>query len=902
MSVRHLESLFNPRSVAVIGASDRPGSIGNVLMRNLLTAGFTGPIMPVNPKYQAVAGVLTYPDIASLPLVPDVAVLSTPPAVVPTLLDQLGQRGTRAAIVITAGLAGIRQADGRSVQQAMLDAARRYTMRVLGPNTVGLLVPGIGLNATFAHSSLEPGSLAFVSQSGGFCTATLDWAKDRGIGFSHFISLGDSADVDFGDVLDYFASCAETTAILLYMESIGADEARKFMSAARAASRNKPVLAIKAGRNAEGARAAASHTGALAGSDNVYAAALRRAGILRVFSLDELFNAVETLARAQPIRGDRLAILTNGGGPGVIATDALIEFGGQLAELSPATMTRLNELLPANWSKGNPIDMIGDADYQRYIAALAVLADDPNIDAILVMNAPSAIAPPEVTARGIVTALKACPKPVLTSWLGGAFAGRARRIFAEAGIPTYDTPEDAVRAFMHIVRHRRNHEILAQIPPAAPTDFTPLPQVARGVIEEVLAEGRDLLTEPEAKSVLAAYGVPVVETRSAATPAEAAETATQLGFPVAIKILSPDITHKSDVGGVVLGLNDAEEVRAAATGMHGRVSRRFPAARLTGFSVQRMVRRPQAHELIIGMATDSIFGPVLLFGRGGTAVEVIGDRAVALPPLNMSLAHSLIRRTQVFKLLKGYRDRPAADLDAIALVLTQVSQLIVDRPEIQELDINPLFADDQGVIALDARIRVGVPMQAGPKRLAIRPYPQYLEEPLKLRGRRVVLARPIRPEDAPAHEAFVARLSPEDLRFRFLGVVREIPRSELARLTQIDYDREMAFIAVAPDADGREETLAVVRTVANPDHTVADFAVMVRPDARGIGLGRALMEKLIRYCRDRGIGEIVGQVLRENAAMLKLAQELGFEVRDLPDPQLRELRLRLNPDTPAGKR
>ncbi|MBK9120878.1 MAG: bifunctional acetate--CoA ligase family protein/GNAT family N-acetyltransferase [Phycisphaerales bacterium] len=896
MSVRNLEFLFQPSAIAVLGASNAPLSIGGLVLRNLLRSGFDGPIMPVNPKYEAVAGVLAYPDVASLPVTPDLAVVCTPPNTVPGLIADLGARGTRSAAVVTAGLAGLKQPDGRTLQQALLDAARPHCLRVLGPNCVGLLVPGIGMNATFAHTDLAAGSVAFVSQSGGFCTATIDWAKDRGIGFSHFVSLGDSADIDFGDILDYLGSAAETSAILLYMESIGADEARKFMSAARAAARNKPIIAIKAGRNAEGARAAASHTGALAGSDNVYDAALRRAGILRVDDLHELFDAVETLARARPLQGERLAILTNGGGPGVIATDALVAGGGTLAEFTPETLRQLDLLLPRIWSHGNPVDMVGDADAARYAQTLALLLADPGTDAVLVMNAPSAPAPPELAARGIVETIRQATKPVLTSWLGGAAAGRARRIFAEAGIATYDTPESAVRAFLHMVHYRRNQEILAQTPASAPTDFTPTVGAARAVIEQVLEEGRDLLTEPEAKQVLAAYGIPIVPTRVAATPAEAAEIAAELGPPIALKILSPDITHKSDVGGVVLGLSDAKGVRAAATAMQNRIAAAYPQARLTGFSVQKMAQRPHAHELIIGMTTDAIFGPVILFGRGGTAVEVIGDRAVALPPLNMSLARHLIARTQVFKLLGGYRDRPPADLTALCLTLTQVSQLIVDRPEVAELDINPLFADNLGVLALDARIKVAPAGQvtSGHKRLAIRPYPRHLEEYFKLADGRRVFVRPIRPEDAPAHAAFVARVPPEDLRFRLLGVVRDIPPSELARLTQIDYDREMAFIAIDEHGAAGPETLAVVRTVTNPDNTRAHFAIMVRADWQRSGLGTQLLRKMIQYCRNRGTHELVADLLPDNAATLALARKLGFTATLVPDKHLCRLHLELH--------
>jgi acetyltransferase len=665
------------------------------------------------------------------------------------------------------------------------------------------------------------------------------------------------------------------------------------MSAARAAARNKPVLAIKAGRHPEGARAAHSHTGALAGADSVYDAALRRAGILRVFTLDELFDAVETLARARPLQGERLAILTNGGGPGVIATDALVADGGTLAEFSADTLRQLDVLLPYTWSHGNPVDMIGDSDYHTYVQALRILHVDPNVDAILVMNAPSALAPPEETARGIVDTLQQADCPILTSWLGGEAAGRARHVFAEAGIPTYDTPEGAVRAFMHMVRYRRNQEILTQTPPSAPTDFTPLPGAARAVIETSVAEDRELLTEPEAKQVLAAYGIPVVETRIATTPLDAAQASQEIGFPVALKILSPDITHKSDVGGVALGLDASDDVWTAAVTMQTRIAKRYPAARLAGFTVQKMVQRPQAHELIIGVSTDPVFGPVILFGRGGTAVEVVADSTTALPPMNMSLARRMIARTQVYKLLKGYRDRPPADLDAICLTLIQVSQLVVDRPEIAELDINPLFADDHGVLALDARIRIAPAGLAGPQRLAIRPYPRELEETIRLRSGREVFVRPIRPEDAPAHQAFVAGVTPEDLRFRFLGVIRDVPPSEMARLTQIDYDREMAFIAIAPGDAGEPETLAVVRTIYNPDSTKADFAVMVRSDLKRTGLGSALMQKMIRYCQSRGTQEIVGEVLADNQAMLELTAKLGFTTRPLPEKGRCEVRLKL---------
>ncbi|MCG3136807.1 MAG: Protein lysine acetyltransferase Pat [Phycisphaerae bacterium] len=892
MSIRNLEWMMRPTSVAVIGPSNKPGNIGGIILRNMLRGGFNGPIMPVNPRYQAVAGILTYPDVPSLPLAPDVAILCTPPVMVPGLIHQLGVRGTRAAVVITAGLSEQKTSEGITLQEAMLAAAKPHCLRILGPNCVGLLIPTLGLNATFAHTGIDAGSIAFVSQSGGFCTATLDWARSRGIGFSYFISLGNSADVDFGDVLDYLASDAQTSAILLYMESIGRHEARKFMSAARAASRNKPVLAIKAGRSPAAAKAAFSHTGALAGADNVYAAALRRAGILRVNTIDELFDAVETLARSKPLRGNRLAILTNGGGPGVIATDALIAEGGQLAELSGMTLKKLNERLPGTWSHGNPVDMIGDADAQTYRDSLQILLQDEGVDAVLVLNAPSALAPPVAAARGVVELVQQADRPILTSWLGGEAAQQARQVFAAAQIPTYNTPEQAVRAFMHMVRYHRNQDILNQVPPSMPTDFSPWPGVAKVVIDNALAENRQFLSEPEAKEVLAAYGLTVVETRIATDVADAVEQARAIGLPVALKILSADITHKSDVGGVALGLESLEEVQTAAQTMLQRISKKFPQAHISGFTVQQMASRPAAHELIIGMTTDEVFGPVLVFGQGGTAVEVIGDRTIALPPMNMSLARYTITRTEIFKLLQGYRDRPPADLDAIALALVQVSQLIIDRPEIVELDINPLFADHQGVLALDARMRIAPAPQGGPSRLAIRPYPQGLEETVYLHDGQEVLIRPIRPEDQPAHAEFISRLLPEDLRFRFLGVIRDVPTSEMARLVQIDYDREMAFIATTSDTTS-PQTLAVVRTMTQSDNSRADFAVMVRSDLKHLGLGQLMMEKIIRYCRERGTAEIVGQVLRDNEPMLNLIRKLGFKVIQLDGTDRVEVRMEL---------
>jgi acetyltransferase len=878
MSVRNLEFLFSPHSVAVIGASERPNSVGATVLHNLLSAPFHGPIYPVNPKYRSLAGRPAYRNLAALPHTPELAVICTPAATVPAIVDELGARGTRAAIILSAGLHAPDER-GRTLKQAVLDAARPNLLRILGPNCVGLLIPGIGLNASFAHTDALPGKLAFVSQSGALVTGILDWAKSRGIGFSRFISLGDSADVDFGDVLDYLASDPDTHAVLLYMEDIR--HARKFMSAARAAARNKPTLILKAGRAPEGARAAASHTGALAGADDVYDAAIRRAGMLRVLSTEDLFGAVETLARARPLHGERLAILTNGGGPGVMATDALVCAGGTLAQLSASTLGVLDTLLPGTWSRGNPVDILGDAPAGRYRAALEVLLADRQADAILVIHAPTAVVASADVARAIVALACASGRNLLVCWLGGTTLDQARAICDQACLPTYDTPEEAVNAFLQMVQYRRNQNLLMQVPPAGPPGRHPDRAAARALIGAALAGGRQMLSEPETKAILVAYGIPVAATRTVATGEDAGRAAQEIGFPVALKILSPDITHKSDVGGVVLDLESIPSVHDAAQAMYRRLRELKPEARLLGFSVQAMVRRPDATELIVGATTDPVFGPVMLFGQGGIAVEVNPDRALALPPLNMVLARDLLGRTRVSRLLAGYRNRPPADLDAICKVLIQAAQLVADIPEVAEFDINPLLADNRGAIALDARMRltVAAPSASGFDRLAIRPYPDELEQTVLWQGQ-PLLVRPIRPEDGAAYLAFFNALTPEDVRMRMFAHVRQLPPSQLARFTQIDYDREMAFMATRPGAGagGQAETLGVARVVADPDNIRAEFAVTVRSDLKRQGLGRLLMAILIDYCRERGARQIVGEALAENGAMLELAKCLGFQL------------------------
>jgi len=891
MTIRNLDKLFAPKSVAVIGASDKPARVGSLVLRNLLEGGFKGPIWPVNPKYRSLAGHECFASVAALPAAPDLAVICTPPEAVPATIAQLGKKGCRAAVVLTAGLGNIRDKSGRTLSQAMLDEAKPHLLRILGPNCLGQLEPHLGLNASFAHVAAKPGRLAFVSQSGALCTIVLDWARARGIGFSHFISLGDSADVDFGDILDYLASDAETRAILLYIESV--KHARKFLSAARAAARNKPIVAVKSGRNPRAAQAAASHTGALAGSDDVYSAALRRAGILRVDGTEELFEAVETLAHMRKMPGERLAILTNGGGPGVMAVDKLIHYGGTLADLSPETLAALDAVLPATWSHGNPIDIIGDAPDERYAKALDIVLQDKGVDAVLVMYAPTAIVPPIAPAQAVVRAAANSQKNILACWLGGDAVQSSRQAFAAANIPSFDTPDAAARAFSYMIDFRRNQKALMETPDELPSDFTPDIAAARAVIEPAIAEGRKMLNEIDAKRLLAAYSIPTVPTEQATNATEAISVADRLGYPVVLKILSPDISHKSDVGGVALNLDDATAVRTAAEAMLARVARLKPGARVTGFTVQPMLRHQGAHELIVGALTDQIFGPAIMFGQGGVGVEVIGDRAVALPPLNMHLANDLIDHTRVSRLLFGYRDFPVVNRSELAALLVRVSQLVSDHAEIQELDINPLYANAAGLVALDARFVLAPATQHGPDRLAIRPYPKGLEETARLRTGEMVLLRPIRPEDEPGHEEFLAAVSPEDFRLRFFSPMRSLHHKELARFTQIDYEREMAFIATRETPEHGTETLGVVRAVSDPDNTQAEFAVLVRSDMKGQGLGDLLMRKIIAYCRQRGTGQIVGDILRENQAMRRLATELGFENVPGNSGEVIEMRLKL---------
>ena len=884
MSTYHLDKLFSPRSVALVGGSPRPQSLGRAILQNLRSAGFAGPIQLINPRYTEIDGTRTIKALSDLPTPPDVVIIAVPPEQVLATVIAAADLGTSAAVIITAGLGH----GSGSIAEAVQAAARRKGLRIVGPNCLGILAPSANLNASFASRMPRSGDLALISQSGAIAAGMVEWAAESGVGFSAVASVGDQIDVDVGDLLDYFALDRNTRAILLYVESV--NDARKFMSAARAAARVKPVVVVKSGRMSAGAKAAATHTGALAGSDAVYDAAFRRAGLLRVFTLRELFDAAETLDHIRSLGGKRLAILTNGGGLGVLAVDLLAELGGTVAGISTATRERLDAVLPSTWSHANPIDIIGDADAARYCAALEPLLDDPDNDAVLVMNVPTAIADPDAIAIGVMKSIDAHrararkPKPVMAVWL--ADRRSCADTFRRGGVANYATEVDAVHGFMHLVRYEDARRSLMDTPPSLPAEFSPDAATARRVVATALADGRSWLDPLEVAEVLRAYAIPALPTFAAADAEGAAAAAAPFlakGRPVAVKIHSRDIIHKSDVGGVRLDLATEDAVRAATAEIIASARAHRPDARIEGVMVQPMMLRPQARELIVGLADDPTFGPVVVFGHGGVPVEVINDKALALPPLDLKMARDLIARTRVSRLLGAYRNVPAADEAAIAFTLVKLAQLAADIPELRGVDINPLLADETGAIALDTRMTIA-PLDApargtGHPRFAVRPYPVEWERHVTLGDLRLFI-RPVRPEDEPLFAPFLSRVSANDLRLRFFSAIKQFDHPFIARLTQLDYARAMAFLALD---EATRELLGVVRIHADANYEVGEYAVLVRSDLKGRGLGWMLMQLVIDYARREGLKRIEGQVLRENVTMLRMCEELGFSAVDDPE-------------------
>ncbi|MFH1060062.1 MAG: GNAT family N-acetyltransferase [Pseudomonadota bacterium] len=878
----NLDKILAPRAVAVVGASERPGSIGRAVLANILAAGFPGPVYPINPGRETILGVRAYPSLAAVGQPIDLAVIATAIAGAPELIAACGELGIFGVIVISGGgkEAG---GSGVAIEERMLAAARPHGVRILGPNCLGALVGPARLNASFAHVMPPEGSLAFVSQSGATCTAVLDFAVTVGIGFSHFVSIGSMLDVDFGDLIDYLGDDPNTSAILLYMESV--TNHRKFLSAARAVSRVKPIVALKVGRSAAGAKAAQSHTGAMAGEDAVFDEAFSRAGIVRVDTVGDLFDCAELMAKQPRPQGPNLAIISNAGGPAVMAADHLASHGIEPPQPSPATLAKLNEFLPPFWSQGNPLDILGDASPETFRRVAQVCLEAPEFDAILVLTTPQAQFPSLEKAEALCQALCQAEFPVFTCWLGGQEVAASRDFFRRAGIPTYDTPERAVQAFLYMLQYERNLEALQELPSNLPRQLIFDKEWAGAIIGQALSEGRGLLAETESKNLLESYGIPVTPTRRAPTAAEAAVQAAQMGFAVVLKLDSPDITHKSDAGGVALGLTSETEVRQAFERIMAGARAYDPAARLRGVTVQPMVRR-QGLELILGVKQDPGFGPVILFGMGGVAAEVLGDRAIGLPPLNRLLARRMIERTKVSRLLKGYRNLPATDLTLLEEVLVRLSQLVVDHPEIIELDINPLLAHAQGCVALDARVVVAPAPVAAPLHLAISPYPAQFERHLTTSNGLKIFVRPIRPEDGPAMADLFKAFSPRTVFWRFGRVLTQMPPDLLARFTQVDYDREMALVVMA---EGREdqELLAVGRVAGQPGLAQAELGLSVADAWQGRGIGQRLMASLVEVARGRGFARVVGMVNPANAVMVKLTQELGGSLEPLPDGWLR---------------
>jgi acetyltransferase len=882
MGPHYLDRFFTPRSIAVIGASDRADSVGMRVFRNLLDAGFGGALYAVNPNHEQVQGHPSYKTVEAIGKPVDLAVIATPAATVPDLIAQCGEQRVRAAVVISAGFAES-DAAGARLQQAALDNARHYGVRIIGPNCLGVMRPQSGLNATFSNNTAKPGALALVSQSGALCTAILDWALARDVGFSAMVSLGDAADVDFGDVLDYLALDAETGAILLYIE--GVRDARAFMSGLRSAARMKPVIVVKAGRHSAGSRAATSHTGAMVGADDVFEAALQRAGVVRAMTIEQLFSAAEILSTRHRLQDNRLAIVTNGGGPGVMAADRAAELDVVLAELGDVTVQKLNDLLPAHWSHGNPVDILGDATPERYGAAVAACLEDDGVDGVLVMLTPQTMTRPTDAAREIVEMQHDSRKPILTCWMGRTQVQEARALFTEHHVPTLRTPEAAVEAFSYLASYQRNQALLMQVPgPLAPYRSEPDIEGARLIMEEALGEGRHALTTLESKAVLTAFGIPVQHAMEAHTAAEALVAAESLGFPLAMKINSPDITHKSDVGGVRLNVSNAQAVRHTFTELVDEARRQRPQAHILGVTLERMSERPHGRELLVGVIRDPVFGPVISFGAGGTAVEVMRDRAVALPPLNRFIARRLIAGTRVSRLLGEFRNLPAVDQTALEDLLVRVSEMVCELPHICEMDINPLIVDEHGAVAVDARLVVELPPPALDRygHMAIHPYPAHLVSHLQLADGSDLTIRPIRPEDAEIEQRFVRELSPQAKYFRFMQSLQELTRPMLVRLTQIDYDRELAMIAVVSQ-QGAEAEIGVARYAINPDGTSCEFALVVADAWQRKGIGSRLMHSLMDAARAKGIEIMEGEVLANNAEMLELARKLGFSVHTSAD-------------------
>jgi len=877
LSEKKLDKIFNPRTIAVIGASDREGGVGNALMKNLISNNFAGIVYPVNPNRASVQGIKAYPRIGDIPDKIDLAIIATPAPTVPALALECGQAGVAGLIIISSGFDEI-GSRGQKMSEEILSIAREYNMRVIGPNCLGFIRPSINLNASFANKMALPGHIAFISQSGALCTAILDWSIKNNVGFSHFISIGSNIDISFYDLIDYFSDDPNTDNILIYMESL--KEARKFMSAARAFSRQKPIVILKVGRTVAGSKAAKSHTGAITGNDAVYDAAFERAGIIRVDGALDLFHVAKILAMQKRPANNCVAVITNAGGPAVIAADRLALKGGRLAKLSRATTAALKKFLPSAASAANPVDILGDADPARYRQAVELCLADPNVDAVLIILTPQEMTSPTDVARQIVAIKNKTGKTMLASWMGGDDVAEGRVILEKGNIPIYRTPEEAVDMFMYVDSYRRRLEFLKETPGSVPHGFRPKTEENKKLIAKVVASGRTVLTEAEAKEMIANYGIPVAKNGLANSAAEAVSLAEKIGFPVVMKILSADILHKTDINGVKLNINSRAEAEKAYQEIMAGAKKGAPKAKIEGIFIEAMTKK--RYELLIGCKKDEIFGPAIVFGMGGVAVEVFRDTAVGLPPLNMSLALKMIQETKIYKLLEGYRGMPGVDIEAIQFLLYKFAYLVSDFPEIKELDINPFAVDEKGGVVLDAKIILdekvlGVKHQPY-SHLVISPYPKEFETTIKTNDGKKVFVRPLRPEDEELVAGFFRHLSPASQKDRYLQVIKKIDHEFLLRFTQNDYDREIGLEAEISTGK-KSEMIGAVRLIADPYNETAKLSVVVVDRWQNKGLGEQLVDHMLSIAKTRGIKKVWIEFFPTNKRIIKILEKRNFIIK-----------------------
>lgn len=884
-----LDRLFNPRTIAVVGATSKEGHVGYSLMKNLLGSGYEGIVYPINPNRDSVYGVKAYPSVSKAPDKIDLAIIATPAKTVPDIVEECGKAGVCGVVIISSGFkeAG---GEGEAMCDSILESARKYDMRIIGPNCLGFMKPSIRLNASFANKMALPGRIAFISQSGALGTAILDWSVKQNVGLSYFVSIGSMIDVGFHDLIDYFGSDPGTSSILIYMESL--TNARKFLSAARAFARTKPIIVLKAGKSSEGSKAAMSHTGTLTGNDAAFDAAFKRAGVVRVSTIGELFDSAQTLAMQKRPTRNRLAIVTNAGGPGVIATDYLVSHGGELATLSEETMKKLNEVLPANWSKSNPVDVLGDADPERYKKAVEYCIDDENVDGVLVILTPQAVTDASAIAKNIISLPNRNKKTILASWMGEDDVEGGRGILKDGSIPVYRIPESAIRCFMNMYRYSKNLELLYETPATIPHAFSPHTGENKKLVDKVVKEGRLVLTEEEAKQLLANYEIPVTKNALAKTPEEAISIASKIGFPVVMKISSPDILHKSDVGGVKVNIKSGGEVKKAFKEIVNSARNSMPKADIKGVFIENMVSK--RYELLIGCKKDPIFGPVIVFGMGGMAVEIFKDTNVGLPPLNMALSMRLIEETKIYKLLKGYRGVQGVDITAIQFLLYKFAYLVMDFPQIKEVDINPFAVDEKGGVVLDAKVILDenvVGKEVKPySHMVISPYPKEYVTKFKMEDGAIATLRPIRPEDEPLEAEMFASFSEETERFRFFTYVKDITHDLLVRYTQIDYDREIAIIAEVEEKE-KKKMAGVVRLVADPYNNTGEFAIVIADPWQNKGLGGKFTDYILEIAKKRGIKKVYADFLKDNYIMMHMFRERGFTLTKEEDTYHAELEL-----------